>query len=280
MTEQTRFDGLVLRYEELRAQGTIVSAKELCQDCPELLTQLERQIRDLESMNRLLGGAASEDASAATEPDPAGAGLAARPAEALSTGSRYQILRFHAKGGLGEVHVAQDQELHRKVALKRLRSLHARNPQSRDRFLREAEITSRLEHPSIVPVHSVGQDADGRPFYAMRFIQGDTLEDAIKQFHGAASGGDGKKSASEIIIGALTGPPARPLSVGASPTINDGLSGGAPLLSTNRGFAAASVVEASRPNAYAVPCRLLVPDLTPTFTTEPSLQPYSAGAFC
>src|SRR5207245_1913930 len=109
--------------------------------------------------------------------------LARRPAEALSTGSRYEVLRFHAKGGLGEVHVARDEELHREVALKRLQALHARNPHSRTRFLREAAITSRLEHPSIVPVHSMGQDADGCPFYAMRFIQGKTLQEAIEQLH-------------------------------------------------------------------------------------------------
>src|SRR5260370_759097 len=185
MTEQNRSDALLLRYEELRAQGTPASPEELCQDCPELTADLKQRIRNLESMDALLGGAESEEASAgATPPDPGPAGPAvSRPAEALSTGSRYQVLRLHARGGLGEVHVARDEELHREVALKRLQALHSRNPQSRSRFLREAEITSRLEHPSIVPVHSIGQDADGRPFYAMRLIQGQTLQEAIQQFH-------------------------------------------------------------------------------------------------
>src|SRR5439155_24779418 len=134
----------------------------------------------------LLGSAASEEASAVRTPTdsvPAGPSISL-PGGALCTGSRYQVLRFHAQGGLGEVHVARDEELHREVALKRLQTPHASNPRSRRRFLREAAITSRLEHPSIVPVHSMGQDAAGCPFYAMRFVEGQTLQDAIQQFHG------------------------------------------------------------------------------------------------
>lgn len=61
---------------------------------------------------------------------------------------------------------------------------HADIADSRSRFLQEAEITGRLEHPGIVPVYGLGQYADGRPFYAMRFIRGDSLQDAIKRYHG------------------------------------------------------------------------------------------------
>src|SRR5919197_7591 len=62
----------------------------------------------------------------------------------------------------------------------------ADNPESRSRFVLEAEITGALEHPGIVPVYGLGTYADGRPFYAMRFIQGDNLRDAIRRFHEAA----------------------------------------------------------------------------------------------
>src|ERR1700682_3156216 len=113
MSEQTRLDALLVHYEELRGQDTPGSPEELCQDCPELLHELKRQIQVLESMDAYVGSAASEEASGATRPDPSGAGLSVpRPTEALSAGSRFQILRFHAKGGLGEVHVARDEELH------------------------------------------------------------------------------------------------------------------------------------------------------------------------
>jgi hypothetical protein len=101
------------------------------------------------------------------------------------SGPRYRILRPHAKGGLGEVFVAEDQELHREVALKEIQDRHAHNAESRARFLLEAEITGGLEHPGIVPVYGLGQYADGRPFYAMRFIRGDSLQDAINRFHQA-----------------------------------------------------------------------------------------------
>jgi serine/threonine-protein kinase len=92
-------------------------------------------------------------------------------------------LRPHARGGLGEVFVARDQELQREVAVKEMQASHADDPDSRKRFMLEAEITGSLEHPGIVPVYGLGQYADGRPFYAMRFIQGENLRDAIARFH-------------------------------------------------------------------------------------------------
>jgi len=100
-----------------------------------------------------------------------------------SDGARFRILRSHARGGLGEVFVALDTELNREVALKEIQDKHADHRDSRARFLLEAEITGGLEHPSIVPVYGLGTYADGRPYYAMRFIRGDSLMDAIKHFH-------------------------------------------------------------------------------------------------
>ena len=88
------------------------------------------------------------------------------------------------RGGLGEVFVALDAELHREVALKQILEKHADDPVSRQRFVAEAEITGGLEHPGIVPVYGVGTTAGGRPYYAMRFIKGDSLKEAIEHFHG------------------------------------------------------------------------------------------------
>jgi tetratricopeptide (TPR) repeat protein/tRNA A-37 threonylcarbamoyl transferase component Bud32 len=101
-------------------------------------------------------------------------------------GLRYQILRSHARGGLGEVYVAVDQELHREVALKEIQPQLADEANNRTRFVREAQITGSLEHPGIVPVYGLGQHADGRPYYAMRFIQGETLKEAIQRVHQTA----------------------------------------------------------------------------------------------
>ena len=98
-------------------------------------------------------------------------------------GPRYRSQRLHAQGGLGEVHVAVDAELGRTVALKRVRADRRAQGGSVHRFLREAEITARLEHPGIVPVYGLVADEDGQPAYAMRFVEGETLKDAIDRYH-------------------------------------------------------------------------------------------------
>jgi eukaryotic-like serine/threonine-protein kinase len=102
---------------------------------------------------------------------------------ATSNGQRFRVLRPHARGGLGAVFLALDTELHREVALKQILDNHADDPTSRARFLLEAEVTGGLEHPGIVPVYGLGTYADGRPYYAMRFIRGDSLKEAIDRFH-------------------------------------------------------------------------------------------------
>ena len=100
----------------------------------------------------------------------------------MTAGVRFRILRMHAAGGLGQVYVAEDLELHREIALKEIQDRYADDPESRGRFLREAEITGGLEHPGIVPVYAIGKYVTGRPYYAMRFIRGESLEAAINSF--------------------------------------------------------------------------------------------------
>ena len=104
---------------------------------------------------------------------------------ATSEGQRFRILRPHARGGLGAVFVALDTELDREVALKQILNDCADDPTSRFRFLIEAQVTGGLEHPGIVPVYGLGAYGDGRPYYAMRFIRGDSLKEAIGHFHSA-----------------------------------------------------------------------------------------------
>ena len=102
-----------------------------------------------------------------------------------SPGRRFRILRPHAQGALGQVYLAQDEELHRQVALKEIQEAYAGHHDCRARFLLEAEITGSLEHPGIVPVYGLGVYADGRPYYAMRFIRGESFHEAIARFHAA-----------------------------------------------------------------------------------------------
>ncbi len=80
--------------------------------------------------------------------------------------------------------VALDEELHREVALKEIQERYASDEQPRLRFLLEAEITGGLEHPGIVPVYGLGHHPDGRPFYAMRFVRGESLKEAVARYHG------------------------------------------------------------------------------------------------
>lgn len=96
---------------------------------------------------------------------------------------RFRVLRPHARGGLGAVSVAYDEELRREVALKEIREAHAEDLTSRTRFLLEAEVTGGLEHPGVVPVYSLGRNEQGRPYYAMRFIRGESLRKAIDRLH-------------------------------------------------------------------------------------------------
>jgi WD40 repeat protein/tRNA A-37 threonylcarbamoyl transferase component Bud32 len=133
-------------------------------------------------------GTNANPVQAATTPPPAAARdpeatLPTGPVAAPAVGTRFRILRPHAKGGLGEVSVARDEELDREVALKEIQSRYADDDASRSRFLLEARVTGGLEHPGIVPVYALGHYPDGRPYYAMRLIKGDSLKDAIDRFH-------------------------------------------------------------------------------------------------
>jgi tetratricopeptide (TPR) repeat protein/tRNA A-37 threonylcarbamoyl transferase component Bud32 len=96
---------------------------------------------------------------------------------------RYRILRPHAQGGLGEVFLAQDTQIERQIALKEIRRDLAASEIRKERFLLEARITGMLEHPGIVPVYGIGTHEDGRAYYAMRFIKGETLRTAVERFH-------------------------------------------------------------------------------------------------
>ncbi|MCR9199540.1 MAG: protein kinase [Planctomycetaceae bacterium] len=110
--------------------------------------------------------------------------------EIVDDGQRFEVIKEHARGGLGEVLLARDRQLNRQVALKRIREKWASHEQARSRFQLEAEITGRLEHPGVVPVYALGRRADGEIYYAMRFIRGSSLEEATAAFHCAAGGAE------------------------------------------------------------------------------------------
>ncbi len=95
----------------------------------------------------------------------------------------YQQAIREIRGGLGDVFVIRDVELNRVVVVKQLQAKWLGNRRAERAFQREVKITSMLEHPCVVPVHSVGTTADGRPFYSMRYVSGQTLQQAIDTLH-------------------------------------------------------------------------------------------------
>jgi serine/threonine protein kinase len=105
------------------------------------------------------------------------------PVPAQRDSLRYTLTRVHAEGGLGKIWIAHDTDLNRDVALKEIKSADP-DPESFRRFLKEAQITGQLEHPNIVPVYELARrKGDEQPFYTMRFLRGQTLRNAISEFH-------------------------------------------------------------------------------------------------
>ena len=91
---------------------------------------------------------------------------------------RYEPVGEHARGGLGRIVRAVDKRLGRTVAVKELLRPNASNE---TRFMREALITARLEHPGIVPVHEAGHWPNGDPYYVMKLVEGRTLKELIAE---------------------------------------------------------------------------------------------------
>jgi len=111
----------------------------------------------------------------------------------VTLANRYTNLRFHARGGLGEVFRAHDDALHRDIAVKFIRPQRAAEAASREQFLLEGEITGRLDHPGVVPVYGLGETFDGRSFLAMRFIDGKTMRAVIDEFHARPAAAPGER---------------------------------------------------------------------------------------
>jgi tRNA A-37 threonylcarbamoyl transferase component Bud32 len=96
---------------------------------------------------------------------------------------RYRLIQPLARGGIGRIYLAEDTALRRTVALKEMHANFANDPVSRERFQLEAELTGGLQHPGVVQIHDFGVMNDGRPFYTMPYIHGETLQHAIERFH-------------------------------------------------------------------------------------------------
>ncbi len=154
-----RVEELLGRYVEQRVvDGSTADAKELCRDCPELLETLQAHIRDYEELHQML----------------------APPGHLKPGGTllHYRIVEKIGAGGMGEVYLAEDTKLERRVALKVLSPKTAGDPQRLRRFLREARLEAGLNHSNIVTVHSI-EEAEGLAFLTMEVVKGKTLKELI-----------------------------------------------------------------------------------------------------
>jgi serine/threonine protein kinase len=194
-----RLNEAAAEYFRLRAVGQAIDRQEWLRKYADLADDLGALLHDLDHLPRGLRpyGDTSEHATSLDDSTRAGQPRPAEPAQlerpdpdrseatvgACAAVGPYQTLVFHARGALGEILRGTDPQLHRTVAIKRLQDRLADDPESRRRFLLEAEVTARLEHPGVVPVFGLFYEQGDRPAYAMRFVEGPTLWDEIQRYH-------------------------------------------------------------------------------------------------
>jgi serine/threonine protein kinase len=183
MADSSSVRDLVLRWQELRAQGRSVPAEELCAGHPALLDNVRRQIEALESIEEFLGATAEKGPRTAPADDGLDPCLAClRPAEGPGELGRlgpYRVLRLLGQGGMGAVFVAEDPQLRRTVALKIMKPVAGTGERQRRRFLREAQAAAAVRDDHVVTIYQVGEDR-GVIYLVMDLLPGTSLAEALR----------------------------------------------------------------------------------------------------
>src|SRR5262249_5877526 len=102
------------------------------------------------------------------------------PPTARPPDDRYELLDELGRGGMGVVRRGRDRHLGRDLAIKIL-SAGLADDELRQRFLLEAQVSGRLQHPGVVPLYDLGELPDGRPFFAMKLVRGRTLAELLSE---------------------------------------------------------------------------------------------------
>lgn len=188
-----------------------VDSDTIDRDCDNLLLNATRQV----SASGVFLSPSKRDRARLANLDPSGrigqllgvsdvSMLSGDEIEDRSVGARYTLLRKLGQGGLGIVWLARDENLQRYVALKEISRDIAPDDAALEHFRREAEITGRLEHPSIVPIYQYGRDEkSGKSFYVMRFLGRRTLQDAIGEYHERRDANQGDSMALHRLLAAF-----------------------------------------------------------------------------
>jgi serine/threonine-protein kinase len=156
-----------------------------CQGDDDLRHRVEALLQAGEAPDSLLDRPAAEHLDASPNPlpdrtplpDDAALGRLAEPNRA----GRFRLLEEIARGGMGAVLRAHDPEMDRAVAVKIALPEYRNDPSLTHRFFAEARLAGQLQHPGVVPIYDFGRLADGRPFFAMKLIEGRTLARLLRE---------------------------------------------------------------------------------------------------
>ncbi len=172
----------------------------LCPQCGQENSEFDPRCRSCSAALPAASTRMSESASASTTST---SNLSATTPESVRRISHFQVYELLGRGGMGEVYRGHDEDLDRPVALKIVRPKRKRTrrtaearPSPREegkregdgreklsqteRFVSEAQVTGRLDHPNIVPIYELGMDEENGVFFAMKLVEGDTLTLALK----------------------------------------------------------------------------------------------------
>ena len=167
---------LLDRWEDERRQGVDVDLGVLCEAHPDLLPELRRRVAELDEVGSILEREAPDKLLETSNPFE----MISHDEVALTL--RLSELSLFDLGGMGVVGRAKDSELRREVAVKFMKPAN-NSPVNQERFLNEVKVTGRMAHPGILPVYGFGKTSDDIPFYAMRYVSGPSLEEAINDYH-------------------------------------------------------------------------------------------------
>jgi serine/threonine-protein kinase len=173
-TAEVLFAGFLDRIDA----GEPADVEELCRRHPAHAMVLRRMHAHWAALSEAFQQISRDGSGAPGAASPSLSDLSARIGATGGRLARYSMRAEIARGAMGRIVRAWDEELRREVALKIQRGPLA-DARVRRRFLEEAQIVAQLDHPGIVPIHEVGVDVEGRPFFAMQLVRGHDLDKVL-----------------------------------------------------------------------------------------------------